>query len=109
MPPATRDAIGHFVISKGRIRPYFRKRFVADLRDSMPDLFIDSVTSGTATWNTWNWTEDDGYESDEELKKFIQDNYTLVAEVKLVKGARPVRFFAKRTAATNFAQPSTPS
>ncbi len=98
IPPATRDAVGAFVITKGPLRPYFRKRFVADLRDSMPDLFIDSVTSNVPTLN---WTTDDGYESDEDLKKFIQNNYTLIAEVTLVRDARPVRFFAKRAHDSN--------
>jgi len=98
IPPATRDAVAAFVITKGPLRPYFRKRFVADLRDSMPDLFIDSVTSNVPTLN---WTTDDGYESDEDLKKFIQNNYTLIAEVTLVRDARPVRFFAKRAHDSN--------
>jgi len=95
IPPATRDAVAALVITKSPLQPYFRSRFLADLRSSMPDLFIDSATPNAFMWD---WTKDDGYESDEELKKFIQDNYTLVAEVTLVRGARPVRYFAKRTA-----------
>jgi hypothetical protein len=45
------------------------------------------------------WTEDDGYESDPELRKFIDENYVLVDELTLQPGAKPVRFFARRTAA----------
>ena len=36
------------------------------------------------------WTENDGYESDPQLQKFIEDNYILVDELTLVKGAKPI-------------------
>ncbi len=48
-----------------------------------------------------DWTENDGYESDPELRKFIDENYILVDQLTLVKGAKPVPFFARR-------QPSPP-
>jgi hypothetical protein len=67
MPPATRDAIGHFVISEGPLQGYFRKRFVGDLRSKMPDLFIDAVAPGAFMWF---WKASDGYESDPELRSF---------------------------------------
>lgn len=95
IPPATRDATGAPVITRGPLQPYFRERFLADLRDSMPDMFIDSATPNAFMWH---WTKNDGYESDPELKEFIQENYTLVSELRLVKSARPVRFFAKQPA-----------
>src|SRR4029077_7071750 len=46
MPPATRDAIGHFVITEGAMQPYFRARFLNDLRAHEPDLFVDAVAPG---------------------------------------------------------------
>ncbi len=92
-PPATRDAIGHFVISNGPLQSYFRKRFVGDLREGKPDLFVDSVARGAFMWY---WSERDGYESDPELKSFIEQNYVLVGELPLTARARPVRFFARR-------------
>lgn len=97
IPPATRDAIGHFVISKGPLQGYFRKRFVNDLRSKVPDLFIDAVAPGAFMWY---WTQSDGYESDDELRSFVDANYVLVAELSFKVGtkvvAKPVRFFARR-------------
>jgi hypothetical protein len=97
IPPATRDAIGHFVISKGPLQGYFRKRFVNDLRSKVPDLFIDAVAPGAFMWH---WTRSDGYESDDELRSFVDANYALVAELSFKVGtkvvAKPVRFFARR-------------
>lgn len=97
IPPATRDAIGHFVISKGPLQGYFRKRFVNDLRGKMPDIFIDAVAPGPFMWY---WTDSDGYESDADLKSFIDENYVLVEELSFKVGtkvvAKPVRFFARR-------------
>lgn len=93
MPPATRDAIGHFVISKGPMQGYFRERFARDLREKLPDLFIDAVAPGAFMWF---WKETDGYESEPRLKSFVDDNYVLVAELALRPGSKPVRFFARR-------------
>lgn len=94
MPPATRDAIGHFVISEGPLQGYFRKRFVNDLRSKRPDLFIDAVAPGAFMWY---WTPSDGYESDGELKSFVDANYVQIAELSFTKiHSKPVRFFARR-------------
>jgi len=98
IPPATRDSIGHFAISAGPMQKYFRARFVGDLREKNPDLFIDAVVPGGSPWP--QWTENDGYESDPQLRKFIEDNYRLVDELRLVKGAKPIRFFARREPAS---------
>jgi hypothetical protein len=93
MPPATRDAIGHFVISLGSSHPYFRERFLDDLRKEPPDLFVDAVAEGAFLWD---WSEHDGYESDPGLKTFIEERYVLVTELPLSVGAKPVRFFERR-------------
>jgi hypothetical protein len=98
IPPATRDAVGFFVISPGPLQQYFRARFVGDLREKSPDLFIDAVAPDAQMWV--NWTENDGYESDPQLRKFVEDSYSLVGQLKLVKGAKPVRFFARREPAS---------
>jgi len=95
IPPATRDSVGHFFISEGPMQKYFRARFVGDLREKAPDLFIDAVAQGAFMWNG-QWTENDGYESDPQLRKFIEDNYILVDELRLVRGAKPIRFFGLR-------------
>jgi hypothetical protein len=92
-PPATRDAVPYFAISDGPLQPYFQRRFLGDLRKGNPDLFVDTVAQGAFMWY---WSERDGYESDPELKSFIEQNYVLVRELHLRPGAKPVRFFVRR-------------
>jgi len=93
IPPATRDSIGHFVISPGPLQRYFRRRFVSDLRQQMPDVFIDAVASGAFLWT---WSVADGYESDPELRLFVDKNYELVNQLELAPGPKKVRFFLRR-------------
>ena len=94
IPPATRDSIGHFVITQGPLETYFRSRFVNDLRQAKPDLFIDAVSRGAFLW-TWKAAYD-GYESDPALRDFIDTHYILAQELELVPGSKPVRFYRKR-------------
>ena len=94
IPPATRDTITERAIDPGPLRHYFQTRYADDLRAYPPDLFIDTVAKGAFMWR--EWTENDGYESNPELRRFIDDSYVLVGELVLVKGAKPVRFFARR-------------
>ena len=96
IPPATRDAISHFVISSGRMQGYFRKRYVDDLRRARPDLFIDAVASGAFLWT---WTESDGYESEESLKRLIDEEYELWRSVPLTARGKPARIFIRRGSA----------
>lgn len=96
IPPATRDSIAQFAIDPGPYREYYRERFLNDLREKKPDLFLDAAVPGTIA----GWTSKDGYEADPELKKFINDNYSLVAELPLLTNATPVRFFARNPAAS---------
>ncbi len=86
------------MITMEPLQQYFRDRFVSDLRANPPDVFIDAVAKGAFMWPSW--TESDGYESDPPLRKFIDDNYVLVDKLTLVKDAKPVRFFARRNAAS---------
>ena len=97
IPPATRDADMSVVITKGPLQGYYRQRFFDDLRRKMPDLFIDAVAQGTYMWNPGynDWTENDGYESYGEVRRFVDANYALVGELRLRPGAKPVRFFAR--------------
>ena len=96
--PATRDSVTYYQISQGPMQKYYRARFLGDLREKPPDLFIDAVAPDAFMWR--GWTENDGYESDPQLRKFIEDNYILVDELTLVKGAKPIRFFARREPAS---------
>jgi hypothetical protein len=87
------------LISQGPFQKYYRARFLGDLRAKPPDLFIDAVAPDVFRWPGWS-EENDGYESDPQLRKFIDGRYTLVDELTLVKGAKPVRFFARREPAS---------
>ena len=95
----TRDAVPFFAISPGPYQEYFRHRFVSDMRANPPDVFIDTVTNGAFMWP--DWTESYGYESAPELRDFINENYVLVDTLVLANGLKPVRFFARRTAASD--------
>ncbi len=94
IPPTTRDPNVFFVLRKGPLQKYYRLRFVGDLRANPPDLFVDAVARDAFMWP--DWTENDGYESDPEVRSFVEENYFLVDELTLVKGAKPVRFFERR-------------
>ena len=85
IPPATLDTITERAIDPGPLQQYFQTRFVSDMQANPPDLFIDTVAKGAFLWFTW--TENDGYESNAQLRKFIDQNYVLVHEL---------RFFARR-------------
>lgn len=98
MPPATRDVIGHYLVSPGPLQEYFRKRYVLDLTNKMPDLFIDAVAPGMFTWTVGDaaWSPNAGYESDKELRRFIETNYVLINQLSLEAHSKPVRFFLRR-------------
>ena len=91
--PATRDAIGHYMISPGPFQGYYRARFLADLQKAQPDLFIDAVAPGAFLWT---WKGNEGYESYPALAHFVDEHYVLVDRVPLRSQARPVRIFARR-------------
>lgn len=93
IPPATRDAISHFVISSGSMQGYFRKRYVDDLRRARPDVFIDAIASGAFLWK---WSVNDGYESEESLKRFVDEEYELWRSVPLAARGKPARIFIRR-------------
>jgi hypothetical protein len=93
IPPATRDAIGVYVITPGPFVAYFRHRFVRDLRDNRPDVFMDTVSSSQFIFT---WSENDGYESDAELQDFIDRNYVLTRQLLLAPGTKAVRIFTRR-------------
>lgn len=96
LPPGTRDTITERAIDRGPLRQYFQERFVRDLRENPPDLFVDTISDGLFIWRTWS--EEDGYESNPQLRKFIDDNYFLSEELVLKQGTKPVRFFSRRRA-----------
>lgn len=62
------------------------------------DLFIDAVGKGLLRLDL---TESDGYQSVPELREFIDNNYTLVETLPVIKGSKPVRFFLRRSSGAN--------
>jgi hypothetical protein len=90
LPPATRDAISHYVISEGPYREYFRRRYLGDLERSRPAIFVDAIGSGVFLWN---WPLSETHESFPELAAFIDATYTLRRSVSLMPEGKPVRLY----------------
>ncbi len=81
LPPATRDAIGHYVVSEGPLKEYYRARYLRDLERSRPAIFIDAVGDGALVWN--GWTVAQKHEGFPDLAKFIDDNYSLIGNYQM--------------------------
>ncbi len=94
LPPATRDAIGHYVITEGPYREFFRRRFLADLQRSNPAFFVDAVANGTFTW--WSWKHGDVHESFPELAAFIDQNYSPWWSIRIISNGIPVRMYLRK-------------
>ncbi|HZV34728.1 MAG TPA: hypothetical protein VFB72_09175 [Verrucomicrobiae bacterium] len=92
--PGTRDAVGHYVISSGPYQDYFRSRFLRDMEQNRPVLFLDAVAGGMFIWN---WKVMDRHECFPALTKFIDDNYSLYLTVSYTNSTRmaawPVRLY----------------
>jgi len=93
IPPATRYSTGE-PVKQGPLRTYYMTRLLSDLRASSPDLFIDAIGRGMLRFDL---NESDGYESVPELRDFVDNNYTLVEILPVIKGSKPVRFFLRRS------------
>jgi hypothetical protein len=93
------------IITHTSMQDYYRDRYVADLKRSAPDIFIDTVVSGAFMWHPGginrstadDWTENDGYESEPALRDFVDRNYVQVKQLRLRPDGKPVRFFARVT------------
>jgi hypothetical protein len=96
IPSSSRYFIAPVGVKEVQMQNHYWTRFLGDLRQKPPDLFIDAIRR----WDRFGWTEDDGYESVPQLRKFIEDNYILVDELTLIKGTKPVRFFVRRESAS---------
>jgi hypothetical protein len=93
LPPATRDAISHYVISDGPYQGYFQQRYLDDLRKSRPPIFIDAIASGVFLWN---WPLNRTHESFPALASFIDGNYSLYKTIPLITGGKPVRVYVSK-------------
>jgi hypothetical protein len=88
--PATRDAVGHFVVSAGPYQDYFRRRHLADLERSRPVFFVDAVATGMFGWG---WGDGDKHESFPALARFVSENYRLWKSVPSTEEGTPVRIY----------------
>ena len=96
--PATRDA--HTLLQElpGPYREYFRARFLSDLRQSRPSVFIDAAAPGSFGIN---YRATQGFETFGALAAFINDNYLLKEDVE------GVRIFALKNDKTPSIGPAT--
>jgi hypothetical protein len=91
--PGTRDAIGHFLTEAGPYRDYYQQRYLNDLRQSRPAIFVDAMADGVLTPP---WARLMPHEANPELAGFIDDNYYLWLSVHFLteKGPGiPVRIY----------------
>jgi hypothetical protein len=90
LTPATRDAIGHYQLSPGPNQGYFRNRYLRDMQQSRPVLFVDAVARGAFLGPLGKAQMHEGFP---ELARYVDENYTLWTGVKLVEGDSPVRLY----------------
>jgi hypothetical protein len=78
LPQAQRDAQSEHQLRDWPLRDtWFRPKYMEDLERNRPALFVDAVGK-----NAFCYTErdKDGHETFEQLRQFVQENYTLVAD-----------------------------
>jgi len=75
--PGTRETNTFSQIEDSPLRPYYRQRFVHDLKAARPAVFVDSVSS-----LGWHYCDrkQHGHETFGEVAEFIADSYTLLYE-----------------------------
>jgi len=88
--PATRYAHCHYQISPGPYQSYFRNRYLEDLEQSRPVVFIDAVARGVFLGPLG---KADKHESFPALARFIDENYALWVDIKIGEGDSPVRLY----------------
>jgi hypothetical protein len=93
LAPATRDAIGHYVVTAGPYQDFFRARFLADFQRSRPALFVDAVADGAFCW--WSWKRSDVLEGFPGLAAYVNENYALWWSIYLKDDGLPVRIYVR--------------
>jgi hypothetical protein len=92
--PGTRDASAAYSITSWPYQHYFRSRFLRDLKENRPVLFMDAVAQGMYTWQ---WSMNDRHENFPELTKFIDENYSLCTSISFTNAESgvglPVRLY----------------
>ncbi|MDQ6677393.1 MAG: hypothetical protein M3Z09_08870, partial [Acidobacteriota bacterium] len=86
--PATRDLnLFYFFLAPPEITSYYRARFLRDMRESPPELFIDAV--GPASWSLWDPMKY-SYGQFPDIALFVGLNYVYVTD------AYGLRYFLRR-------------
>jgi hypothetical protein len=88
--PATRDSDSPWDIIPGPQRVYYRTRYMQDLHDYPPKLFLDAVGPGQFKYQDRDLY---GYETFPELRDYVMSNFYLAGD------AGGVRVFARRDTA----------
>jgi len=91
LAPASRHAIGHYVIEDSPQRDHFRQSFITDLKKSRPRVIVDTVASGLFRWG--EWPKESRIESFSELTEMLRSEYQLVEEVRISPESTPVRIY----------------
>lgn len=78
----TRDSISQFALLDGPYRAYFRERFLRDMEENRPALFVDACAPGQ--FNFWDRATF-GYETFPELARYVRDHYAMVSETNGVR------------------------
>ena len=74
---ATRDPHTVWVITNSTRRPYYRNRYLDDLRRNQPMFFVDSVGPGAMVYQN---RASEGHEIFPELAEYIQQNFFLLVD-----------------------------
>jgi hypothetical protein len=77
--PATRDAVSTWQFYPNPQQSYYVNRFIKDLNTSKPKLFIDTLTPNRFGFS-WNGYQSQSFKNLPEVKRIIDDEYTLVSE-----------------------------
>lgn len=93
LPPASRHAIGHYLIEPSDQMDFFRAAYLKDLRASEPAVVVDAVAPGFFRWG--GWSEEHRVDSFEGLRQFIETHYRLVDELRVSPESSPVRIYAR--------------
>jgi hypothetical protein len=88
--PATRDMSTFNAIMPGRLRAYYQNRFLSDLKNSRPPLFIDAAVPNVSGITD---REIKSQEMFEELKIYLAEHYILKEELVMPGGPEKVRIY----------------
>ena len=92
--PATRDMSTFIAIVPGRLCAYYQNRFLSDLKNSRPPLFIDATTL-SASGPTDRKTQK--REMFEELKIYVAEHYILEEELVMPGGPEKVLIYRQKS------------